>query len=203
MEEFVTEFFTDYGLWALFVLMLLDNIGVPFPSEIPLLLAGFYVSDDRMSLVPAAFVSALGSLAGALILYWLGRSLGRAVVLKWGRLIRISHDDLDRAEAWFHRRGEPAVLFLRVIPLARTIISIPAGMLEMPLVKFVGFTLGGSLAWCFIVIGVGVGLGDNYEKVLDQFSLAQIAAASTIVMVIVAWILKRWLAAKQAREQRG
>src|SRR5688572_7314974 len=121
VEEFVREFFRDHGLLALFLLMVLDNIGVPFPSEIPLLLAGFSASTGDMNLVAAAGVGAVGSLVGALVLYVLGRSLGRAAILRWGRLARIDHDDLDRAEAWFHRRGEPAVLFLRVIPLARTI----------------------------------------------------------------------------------
>ena len=193
MEEFVRSFFTDYGLLALFVLMLLDNIGVPLPSEIPLLLAGFFVSEARMDYLPAVVVSATGSLAGALILYVLGRTIGRALVLRWGRVLRISHDDIDRAEAWFHRRGESSVFFLRVVPLARTIISIPAGMLEMHPVRFSAYTFTGSLLWTFAVIGAGWGLGARYEDVIDGFGLASLAAASFIGMVVLAWGAKRLL----------
>ncbi len=193
MEEFVRSFFIDYGLLALFVLMLLDNIGVPFPSEIPLLLAGFFVSDGRMDYVPAVIVSALGSLAGAWILYVLGRTIGRAIVLRWGRVIRISHDDIDRAEAWFHQRGEASVFFLRVVPLARTIISIPAGMLEMHPFRFSAYTFTGSLLWTIAVIGAGWGLGARYEDVIDGFGLASLAAAGFIGMVALAWVAKRLL----------
>ena len=198
MEDLIIR----WGLAALFLLMLLDNIGVPFPSEIPLLYAGFLVSDARMGFVEAALVGATGSLAGALIFYVLGRTAGRAIVHRWGRFIRVSDDDLNRAEAWFHRRGELTVLFLRVVPLVRTFISIPAGMLEMHPVRFAVYTFGGSLAWCLIVIGLGWGLGDNYRRVLDEFSLAQFAAVATVGMFVVIWVVKRVLGARRAREPR-
>lgn len=198
MEDLIVR----WGLLALFTLMLLDNVGVPFPSEVPLLYAGFLVSDGRWGFVESALVGATGSLAGALIFYALGRWVGRAVVHRWGRLVRVGDADLDRAEAWFHRRGELSVLYLRVVPLVRTLISIPAGMLEMHPLKFVAYTLTGSLAWCLIVIGIGWGLGDNYRRVTDEFSLAQFAAVTTIGMLVAIWVVKRALAARGRRAGR-
>ena len=192
MEETITNFVAANGLVALFVLMILDNIGVPFPSEIPLLLAGFFVRDGQMDLIPAIIVTALGSLVGALILYELGRRFGRAILTRFGRVIRVTPADLARAEDWFHRRGEPAVFYLRVVPLARTIISIPAGMLRMRRERFIGFTLGGSLLWNGAVIAIGFALGASYERVLGGFGIAGFAAASTIGMVIVIWVVNRW-----------
>lgn len=192
MEQFVEEFFRDHGLVALFVLMLLDNIGVPFPSEIPLLLAGVSVSQGDMNFASASIVAGIGSLAGAIVLYALGRTVGRAVVIRWGRWIRVSEQDLYRAERWFHRRGEASVLLLRVVPLARTLISIPAGMFEMRAAKFGAYTIIGSLAWSLIVIGVGWALGDSYRAAVDEFGFASLAGAALIGMVFVIWLVKRF-----------
>lgn len=202
MQEFVLDLFKDHGLWALFVLMVADNVGVPFPSEVPLLFAGFLVSGGDMAYAPAVLVAATGSLAGALILYALGRSVGRAAVLRWGRFIRFSEQDLIRAERWFHRRGEVSVFALRVVPLARTIISIPAGALEMKAIRFSAYTFAGSALWTVFVVGVGWGLGENYERVLDQFGLASIAGASLVAMVIAIWLARRFLSRREAAEGR-
>ncbi|HEX9713507.1 MAG TPA: DedA family protein [Actinomycetota bacterium] len=203
MEQFVTDLVRDHGLLALFVLMLLDNIGVPFPSEIPLLLAGYFVWLGDMNFVSASVVSATGSLAGALILYILGRSVGRAILVRWGGYIRVGEQDIYRAERWFHRRGEPSVFFLRVVPLARTLISIPAGMLEMRPLRFASYTVAGSLLWAFIVIGAGWALGPSYKNALDRFGLASIVAASIIGMVAVIWIVRRIMSRRPPAEERS
>lgn len=187
MEQWIA----DYGLVALFVLMVLDNMAVPFPSEIPLLLTGVSIREGTMSAAPAVIVAAAGSLVGALVLYTLARLVGRAIIGRWGRFVRIGEDDLARAEAWFHRRGEMAVLFLRMVPLARTLISVPAGVLEMSLVRFTAYTFIGSLTWGGFVIGLGWGLGDSYRRVEGAFGLAGIAVASTIVMIAVIAFLAR------------
>lgn len=191
MEETVVRFVTESGLVALLILMVLDNIGVPFPSEIPLLFAGFLVRQGDLALIPAVVVAGLGSLIGALILFGLARTIGRAVVTRWGRIIRVDEDDLERAEAWFHRRGELSVLYLRVVPLVRTIISIPAGIFEMNATRFAAYTFAGALAWSGIVVGIGWGLGASYERVLGGFGLAGFAVASTIGMVLVIWFVNR------------
>jgi membrane protein DedA with SNARE-associated domain len=187
----VEAFIADYGLLALFVLMVLDNMAVPFPSEIPLLLTGVSIRQGQMAPVPAVLVAGIGSLVGALVLYLLARTIGHAAIVRWGRRVRVNEEDLARAEAWFHRRGEIGVLLLRMVPLARTLISIPAGVLEMSAIRFTLYTFGGSLAWGAFVIGLGWGLGDSYERVTGAFGLAGVAVASTIVMVVVIWFLAR------------
>lgn len=187
----VEQWIADYGLVALFVLMVLDNMAVPFPSEIPLLLTGVSIREGTMSAAPAVIVAGAGSLLGALVLYTLARLVGRAIIARWGRFVRIGDEDLARAEAWFHRRGEMGVLLLRMVPLARTLISIPAGVLEMSVVRFTVYTLIGSLTWGGFVIGLGWALGDSYRRVEGAFGLAGIAVASTIVMVVVIAVLSR------------
>lgn len=194
-------FFADHGLLALFVLMVADNVGVPLPSEIPLLFAGFFVSTGQMAFVPAILVAATGSLVGALVLYVLGRTLGRAIVHRWGRLIRVTDEDLDRAESWFHRRGELSVLYLRMVPLARTLISIPAGMLEMHPVRFGGYTFGGALAWTIALVSIGWAMGGAWENVLGGFGLASAGAAAMIAMVVGILVVKRIVMKARAPEE--
>lgn len=185
------QFFAEQGLLALFVLMVADNVGVPLPSEVPLLLAGVLVSQGDMTYAGAVGVAALGSVVGSLIAYALGRTAGRAVALRWGRLVLISPEDIDRAEAWFDKRGDLAVLLARMVPLARTIVSIPAGILEMSIVRFTIFTAIGSTAWCLLVIGGGWMLGDRYEDVLGGFSIVGMTVAMVVVAVAAGWFLKR------------
>lgn len=193
MEDTITRFVTDNGYLAMFVLMILDNVGVPFPSEIPLLVGGVLASQGDVNYVLIALVAAAGSLVGALVLYGVARTIGRAIVERWGRLLRITHDDLDHAHAWFERKGAVAVFICRMIPLARTLISVPAGISEMPVGRFGVYTFAGSLPFAFAIIGAGVLLGDNYEKFSGPFSLASVVAASIILMLGAIWLAKRFL----------
>ena len=191
MEGFVRDFFADYGLLALFALMVADNIGVPLPSEVPLLLAGVFVSEGDMAYPAAVAVAAAGSVIGSLIAYGLGRTAGRAVALRWGRFVLISPDDVDRAERWFDKRGDLAVLLCRMVPLARTIISIPAGILEMKIWRFTLFTAIGSTLWCLAVIAAGWILGNRYEGIVGGFSIVGMIVAMIVVAVAAGWWLKR------------
>ena len=138
----------------------------------------------------ALLASTFGSVAGALILYSLGRYGGRKLVLRYGRFLRVDEDSLDRADTWFRRYGDWVVLFARVVPFARSVVSIPAGTMEMPVFRFVALTAIGSLAWNTLLIGAGVILGANWQRVetwVGSYSntvLIVVAAAAAIVLLL-------------------
>lgn len=190
MEHFVTTF-AQHGYIALFVLLWIDTMGLPLPSEIPLLFAGYLVSRDELAILPAGFVSALGALGGSLLAYSVSRRYGRAAILRYGRVLLITPEHLHRSEAWFERRGPAAVFICRMIPLARTLISIPAGVAEMEPVRFSVYTFTGSLPWAYGLIGLGWALGANWNTVLGSFTLASIATAAVLVAGGAVWYVRR------------
>jgi membrane protein DedA with SNARE-associated domain len=148
---------------VLFALLVLENLFPPIPSEIVLPFAGALVADGGLTFAGALITATLGSLAGALILYAVGRYGGRPLLYRHARLFRLNEQQLDRADAWFDRRGDLIVLFGRLIPTVRSVVSIPAGASEMPILRFVVLTTIGSLAWNAALIGGGWALGENWE----------------------------------------
>jgi len=198
MEQLVTRS-TEHFYLVLFVLMVIDTMGLPLPSEVPLLYGGYLISKGTINIIPAGLLAASGALVGSMLAYAVSRSVGRAAVLRWGRYVFISEEHLHRSERWFERRGPAAVFICRMIPLARTLISIPAGIAEMPPARFATYSFAGSLPWAFALLGAGWALGDNWRRLLTQFTLASIAAAVVIVIVAAVWLLRRRRAAASGR----
>ena len=181
MTEWVQDLLGDgsYPLLALF--LVLENLFPPIPSEIVLPFAGALVADGGMTYPGAVLAATVGSVVGALILYAFGRYGGRPLIYRHKRFLRLSEQQLDRADHWFDRRGPWLVLFGRLIPGVRSIVSIPAGASEMPMVQFLALTTAGSAAWNALLIGAGWGLGDNWEDVS-----AIVDAAANVVYVLLA-----------------
>lgn len=169
------------GYVGLALLLIAENLFPPIPSEVVLPLAGFLVGRGELGFWQALLASTFGSLAGALILYALGRYGGRRLVLRYGRFLRVDEDGLDRADGWFRRYGDWVVLFARVVPFARSVVSIPAGVTKMPAIRFTAMTALGSLAWNTLLIGAGVVLGANWQRVE-----AWIGSYSNVVFVVTA-----------------
>jgi len=191
----LVESFANHFYLGLYVLMLIDTVGLPLPSELPLLYGGYLIWQHKISIVPAGFIAAAGALTGSLIAYAISRKVGRAVVLRWGRRVLITEEHLHRSEVWFERRGPAAVFFCRMIPLARTLISIPAGIAEMEPIRFGIYSFTGSLPWAFALLGTGWALGSSYKKVLGSFTLASIIVGVILIACIVWWFLRRRRAA--------
>ena len=190
VEHFVTRFSDHFVLW-LFVLMLIDTMGLPLPSELPLLYGGYLVSQHRLAFVPAGFVAAAGALVGSMLAYVVSRRYGRAAILRWGRRLFITEEHLHRSEAWFARRGEPAVFVCRMIPLAPTLISIPAGIAEMDPTRFAIYSFTGTLPWSFGLLGLGWALGENWRRVTGPFALVSLAVGAGLVVLGALWLLRR------------
>ncbi len=201
MLDTLTEVLTDLmlagGSPALVVVMVLENLFPPIPSEAVLPLAGFLVARGDMNLVEALVASTLGSVLGAWALYALGRYGGRPVL----RRLRFSERDLDRADRWFDRHGPWFVFFGRMVPLLRSVISVPAGASEMPLVKFVMLTALGSALWNALLIGGGMALGANYDRVVQTAEAYSDVALVLLAAGAVAGVV--WLSRRKARRRKA
>lgn len=174
----------------------LENLFPPLPSEVILPLAGFTASQGTFTVQGAIFWTTLGSVVGALVLYGLGAALGRDRLRSiWGRLPLTDLEDLDRTEAWFARHGRQAVFFGRMIPIFRSLISVPAGVERMPVLFFTGLTLAGSLIWNSLFVGAGYLLGEQWYRVETY------AGAFRLVVVGVVAVLAAWWV--QSRLRRG
>lgn len=165
MTDAVVGLMRALGYLGLFLVLIIENLFPPIPSEAVLPLAGFLVGLGELNFWVAVAVATAGATVGALLLYALGRYGGRPLILRYGRLLRVDAASLDRAEVWFARYGDGVVLVARVIPLARSVVSIPAGTMRMPLWRFTALTLVGTGLWNIILIGAGQLLGENWERV--------------------------------------
>lgn len=170
----------------------LENIFPPLPSEVILPLAGFTASRGSFSIIEALLWTTLGSIIGAWGLYglgaWLGRKRMRAIADK---LPLIDLEDVDKVEAWFNRHGYKAVFFGRMIPIFRSLISIPAGVERMPVAKFLLLTTAGSLIWNSIFVLAGYYLGENWHIVEQYAGIFQKIVIVVVVLVLLYWLTTR------------
>jgi len=166
-------------------LILLENIVPPIPSELVLPLAGYYVSQGTLGFVPALLAATAGSLIGALIIYAVGRYGGRPALERWGRYVRITGEQIDRADRWFDKRAKLFVFLGRLLPGIRSVVSVPAGLSEMPLASFVALTALGSALWNAALIGAGSILGDNWEEVSSVVGSATPIVLGVAVLIAV------------------
>jgi membrane protein DedA with SNARE-associated domain len=186
-----------WGYVALFGVTLISSLGIPIGSEIATGYAGalssgqLTTSHDHLTLGFVILVAVAGDLAGSTAGYLVGRFGGRPLVDRLGKFVLLTHRDLDRAEAWFARRGEPFVLVGRCIPLIRSFVSVPAGLGEMAYAKFAVFTVIGSAISDGILAGVGYSLGASWHHVLKDFSYAGYVAAVLLVVFIALVLLHR------------
>jgi len=167
------------------LLVLAENLFPPIPSELVLPLAGFLAAQGRLSLTLTIIAATVGSVVGALVLYEAGRQLGvrriRAIV---GRLPLMQVEDVDRAEEWFARHGQKAVLLGRCLPVVRSLISVPAGVARMPRWRFVLLTGLGSLVWNATFVGGGYALGAQFDRVEEYSGYLNLAVYAAIVVLL-------------------
>ncbi len=192
----VLDVIAALGYVGLALLLIAENLFPPIPSEVVLPLAGFLVGRGDLVFWQALLAATFGSVAGALILYALGRYGGRKLVLRYGRFLHVDEEGLDRADGWFRRYGDWVVLFARVVPLARSVVSIPAGTMKMPAIRFTVLTALGSLAWNTLLIGAGVILGANWQVVETW-----VGSYSNVVLVVAALAVATLLVAHRLRKR--
>ncbi|GAA2002182.1 DedA family protein [Nakamurella flavida] len=169
-----------------------ENLFPPLPSEIVLPLAGFTASQGTFHVIPVILVTTLGSLLGALALYWLGRRVGQQRLCALAERIPLMHaGDIDRTVAWFTRHGGKAVFFGRMIPVFRSLISIPAGVERMNVVKFSLLTTAGSLIWNTAFVLAGYLLGQNWAVVEEYAGVLQYVVIGLVAIALTVFVVRR------------
>lgn len=188
MLDFSISIIEAVGLFGAAFLIALEVIVLPIPSELVLLLSGVSAGQGSFSFIGAVLATTAGSLVGAAVLYligwWVSEERIRLVVKRFGKYIGFRLKDFDKAVHWFERHGVPIVLFGRLIPVVRSLVSIPAGLTRMSPVKFFAFTGIGSLVWNTAWISAGFVLGENWE-VAERFS----SVIDYVVYAVLAFIL--------------
>lgn len=184
------------------VLVLLETVFPPIPSEVVLPLAGFLSQQGRMNAVLVLVGATLGSYLGALLLYFLGAKLGEErVVNALSKLPLVDREDFERAAGWFHRHGRSAIFFGRLIPGVRSLISLPAGAERMPLATFTLFTVAGSLVWNVLLVGLGFFLGTQYQLV-DQYSQYFDLVIYAALAALIIWLVLRRIRRRRDSAER-
>lgn len=196
MAEWITQIMTSLGYVGIGLLMFLENLFPPIPSELIMPLAGFTVAQGQMAFVPAVTAGVVGTVLGALPWYYIGVYLGENRLKGWidryGKWLGISSEEIDKAQRWFYRHGTKAVFFGRLVPGIRTLISLPAGFSRMRFGTFLIYSTLGTVAWTLLLTGAGYLLGDNYE-VVEQYlgPVSKIVLGLLLAGIIFWWVRQR------------
>ncbi|WP_019157580.1 DedA family protein [Brevibacterium senegalense] len=199
--EWVVTVMEMLGAPGVGLLVALENLFPPIPSELILPLAGFTASLGEMSLISAIAWATIGSVVGAIVLYWVGRAFGHERITGWAaKLPLVDPADVDRTVAWFSRHGKKAVFFGRMIPIFRSLISIPAGIERMSQSTFILLTMSGSLIWNTVFVVLGFWVGENYAIIETYAGWFQKAVVVVVGAAVVWWIVKR---VRRTRARQG
>lgn len=198
MQDLIINIMNDFGYLGVFLLITIENVFPPIPSEVILLFGGFMTTYTKLNIVLMTIAATIGSVFGAIILYYIGKifnkeRLKKIISGKIGKILRLKNSDIDKADEWFDTKGQKTVFICRFIPIVRSLISIPAGMSEMPMLKFLIYTTLGSLIWNTVLIIVGSILGANWESILtilDTYSHAVLILLIIIFVVFVYWFYR-------------
>ena len=192
MTAALSNFVASYGLLAVFVLMIFESCGFPFPSEVVMPTGGLLAATGHIQggIVAVILAGAVANLIGSLIAYGLAARFGEPLLLGPGRYVGIRRHHLEMADGWFRRWGLPAVLIGRVLPVIRTYISFPAGLAKIDLTKFSLLTFVGALPWCAALALVGYVLGRNYERISGPLEKGAIAIALAVAVAVLVWYFR-------------
>jgi membrane protein DedA with SNARE-associated domain len=195
LATWVQDIIERLGAIGVALLVILENVFPPIPSEIVLPFAGFVAQRGDGSVVVMIVAATVGAVVGALILYYVAAFIGparlSAFITRFGKWFGVKPADLARAEQWFDRHAIAAVLLGRCVPLIRSVVSVPAGFRRMPLVSFVVYTALGSAVWNTALIGAGAALGNQWENVEPYVAILQWAVIVVIVLLLVSFIVRK------------
>lgn len=196
MQQFVVSFMDQFGYMGILLLIMIENLFPPIPSEVILAFGGFMTTYSSMNLLGVILFSTLGSLFGAIILYFVGYilnkdRLSKIVSGRIGKLLRLKSSDIERADSMFLKSGKKTVFFARFVPIVRSLISIPAGMSKMPFVSFMVYTTLGTIIWNSVLVIIGRMLGSNWIKVVSIIN-----EYSSIVLIVLAIVFAIFILSK-------
>ncbi len=206
MQEFIISLMGQFGYFGVFFLIALENVFPPIPSEVILLFGGFMTTYTSLNIALMVVAATLGSLLGAIVLYYIGKILNKErlkkiVSGKVGKVLRLKEKDIDMADHWFDTKGNKTVFFCRFIPIVRSLISIPAGMSEMPMAKFLLYTTVGSAIWNTVLIVIGNRVGENWESILGVFDQYSHIVLILLILIFVLFIV--WFYTKKQKKKKA
>jgi len=184
-----TAFVASSGYVAIFLLCVAQSCCVPTSSELTMGFAGVLAASGKLNLAAVIAIGTIGEVVGAYVAWVIGRTGGRRFVDRWGKYVLLSHADLDRAEAWYERHERWGVFGSRLVPLVRNFAAVPAGVAEVPLVRFGLLTAAGSLIWDGAMAGIGYGVGSSWKSIMHGFSDAGyvIGVLAVLAIAFVIW----------------
>lgn len=200
MQDWIIQVMNQYGYIGILLLIMLENIFPPIPSEVILTFGGFMTTYTSMKVWGVIIFSTIGSVLGAIILYGVGRWLSPQRLEKWiegkvGKILRFKKEDISKATNWFSRKGKITVFFCRCIPIVRSLISIPAGIAKMNMALFLVLTIAGSFIWNIVLVYLGVIAGASWGKIaayIDTYSdITLLILAAAIIVAAIVFYKKR------------
>jgi membrane protein DedA with SNARE-associated domain len=201
IAEWVLNTMNSLGYVGIAFLMFMENLFPPIPSELIMPFAGFTAAQPggKLAIAPAIIAGVLGTVLGAFPWYYLGKILGENRIKGWiakhGKWIGISVEELDKTQRWFQKHGKKAVLFGRMVPVIRTLVSLPAGFSNMPMAQFLLYSTIGTLGWVSLLTGIGYWLGVqklDYHLVDQYLSPVSKAIAVLLVLAFGVWVVRHW-----------
>jgi membrane protein DedA with SNARE-associated domain len=199
----------QYGYIGILLLIAVENIFPPIPSEIILTFGGFMTTYSHLNVWGVIAVATAGSMLGAVVLYEIGKlltpeRLERWMNGRWGRILHLKKGDVTRACGWFHRRGKSTVFFCRCVPIVRSLISIPAGMAKMKMGLFLLLTTAGSLLWNTVLVYLGAAAGASWKTIIrymDTYSIMTVVVLGIITLIFLGLFYKKRFRGKSSRSQ--
>ena len=191
LSGWATSLISNLGYAGIFILMTVESAGIPIPSEVIMTYGGFMASSGgALGVVLVAAIGTLGTGLGSAIGYGIGALGGKPLIDRYGKYIGVNADKMLWAEKWFCKYGESAVIYTRLLPVVRTIVNVPAGLLSMDFGKFLAFSMLGAFPWCLVLASVGYVLGARWRTILHSLHLlSYIVVAVVIVLVLFGAVL--------------
>jgi len=191
LTDFVINIVSSLGYFGIFLSMTIESASIPLPSEIIMGIAGFLVYKGEMNLLIAALVGALGNITGSTIMYFLGSKGGRPVIRRYGKYIHFDEQKFDKVDKWFEKWGDKVVFVSQLLPVVRTFVSLPAGILKTNFPKFILYTFTGAFIWCFVLAWGSSLLGPEWLKISEYIHDFEIVISILFVVALAYIILKR------------
>lgn len=196
--EFIISFISRVGYLGIFFLMVLESAMIPIPSEIIMPFSGFLVSAGKFGPILVVLAGSLGNLVGSILTYYFGLKVGRAFIIKYGKYVFFKKEHLEFTERLFKNYGDKISFVGRLLPIIRTYVSLPAGIGRTNFIKFVFYTLIGSLIWNSVLTFAGMQLGNNWKNI-DRYSIYLDIVTICIIVGFSAWLVLKF---KKGREKQ-
>ena len=205
MEQWITQFMEQFGYFGIALLIFLENIFPPIPSEIILTFGGFMTTKSSLGFIGVTVASTLGSIIGAIVLYgiglWIGEDKLYRLVNRYGKILRVKSTDLTKTFDWFEKYGYWTIFFCRFVPLIRSLISIPAGITKMNFSVFVIFSTLGTIIWNMVLIYLGLKVGGNRHQIVYHMDIYS-KVTYVILLLIVIYFIWKWLKRVRKNKQK-